>query len=172
MSPLRRFAAPALAALIVVLSSCSAPPVVTPTPNASALAAADAAARDAYNAAICPVFDTILVLDPRIEGLRSVGSNGDPAAIDSGEVDALISELGSALTDLEAVPDWEAGRNLRYQVITALHAIRARLLLVAEDPASRASLDHLAELPYIASLAMDRAYDQAFRAGHTCEEGS
>jgi hypothetical protein len=174
MSTLRRLIASTFVVLFVLLAGCGTtiPSAATATPNASAAAAADAAARDAYNAAICPVFDAILILDPRLLALRGTGAGSDPAAIDAEEVDAVIAELGTALTDLDAVPDWEAGRNLRYQLVTALHAIRARLLQVARDPTARGSLDHLAELPFIASVAMDRAYGQAVRAGHTCQAGS
>jgi hypothetical protein len=168
-----RFVAPVAALLCVVLTSaCLFQPAADPTPDPSALAAAEAAKLAAYNAAICPVFDAIVELDPRLAALRSAGANRMAEGVDPGEVDDVIGDLGGLLDDLEAVPDWEAGRSLRYQVITALHAIRARLLLIADSPTTDESLDHLAELPFIASQAMDLAYNQAFEAGHRCEDAS
>jgi hypothetical protein len=168
-----RFVAPAVAVICAVITTaCVFQPRTEPTPDPSARAAAEAARVAAYNAAICPVFDAMLELDPRLAALRSAGANRLADGVDADDVGAVIADLGGLLDDLDAVPDWEAGRNLRYQVLTALHAIRARLLQVAGDPTTNESLDHLAELPYIASEAMDLAYDQAFQAGHTCVDAS
>jgi len=169
-----RFVAPLAAALCLALTTAcvfQARPEATPTPNPSAQAAAEAARAGAYSAAICPVFDAIVELDPRLAALRSAGANRVPEGV-ADEVDALIDRLGRLLEDLEAVPDWDAGANLRYQVESALHAIRARLLLIADDPTSNESLDDLAALPYIASDAMDLAFNQAFLAGYTCEDAT
>ena len=168
-----RFVAPVAAALLAAfVSGCVFQARVEPTPDPSALAAAEAERVAAYNAAICPVFDAIIEIDPRLAALRSAGANGAAEGVDPQDVDDLIADLGGMLEDLEAVPDWNAGRNLRYQVLTALHGIRARLLQVADDPTTNESLAVLAELPYIASHAMDLAYNEAFQAGHTCEDAS
>ena len=172
-----RFVAPVAAILVAAITSgCLFQAPAQPTQSASASptpdAAAEAARVAAYNAAICPVFDDMLLLDPRIEALRSAGASHAAESVDPAEVDDVIAELGRLLDDLDAVPDWDAGRSLRYQVITALHGIRARLLQVADDPTSDESLAHLAEIPYIASEAMDLAFNQAFQAGHTCEDPS
>jgi hypothetical protein len=173
MSRPPRFVAPIAAVLCALLTTaCVFQARVEPTPDASARAATNAAQLAAYNAAICPVFDGIVALDPRLAALRSAGANRSAGGIDPGEVDDLIADLGGLLDDLDAVPDWQAGRSLRYQVVTALHGIRARLLQVADDPTSNESLGHLAEIPFIASEAMDLAYNQAFQAGHTCEDPS
>ena len=168
-----RFVAPIATLLCAMLvTACVFQPRVEPTPDASARAAAEAAKLAAYNAAICPVFDAMLELDPRLAALRSAGANRVAEGVAPGEVDDVIAELGGLLDDLEAVPDWDAGRSLQYQVLTALHGIRARLLQVANDPTSNASLAQLGDLPCIASEAMDLAYNQAFEAGHRCEAAS
>jgi len=168
-----RFVAPAAAVLCAVLfTACVFQPRAEPTPDPSAQAAAEAAKLSAYNAAICPVFAAILDIDPRLAALRSAGANRMAEGVDPDEVDDVIAQLGGMLDELEAVPDWEAGRNLRYQVLSAIHGIRARLLQVADDPTSNESLDRIAELPFIASRAMDLAYNEAFQAGHTCEDAS
>ncbi|HEX5039863.1 MAG TPA: hypothetical protein VFW95_07000 [Candidatus Limnocylindria bacterium] len=172
-----RFVAPVAAILVAVLTSgCLFQAPAEPTQSASASATPDASAEAArvaaFDAAICPIFDDMLVLDPRIEALRSAGASGAAESVDPEEVDGVIAELGRLLDDLDAVPDWDAGRDLRYQVITALHGIRARLLLIADDPASDESLADLAQIPYIATEAMDLAFNQAFQAGHNCGDPS
>ena len=72
--------------------------------------------------------------------------------------------------DLEAVPEWQAGANLRYHLITALHGIRAQLLHVGNDPAAGSAADDLANVPFIASDAIDRAVQDAVEGGLTCED--
>jgi hypothetical protein len=168
----RRFVAPvAIALLAVAITACGTTPSVSGSPvAASTTPAPDPAARDAYNAAICPIFDAILAVDPRVAALREAGAAGNPDAIEVEEVGAVITELGGVLDDLEAVPDWEPGRSLRYQVLTAVHAIRARLLLIADEPTSRESMAALADLPFIASTPMDLALQQAMAGGYRCGE--
>ena len=59
---------------------------------------------------------------------------------------------------------------MRYLLTSALHGIRAQLLHVGENPAARAAADELANLPFIATDAMDRAVQNAVEAGLTCED--
>ena len=131
---------------------------------------ADLAARISYSAAMCPIFSGILELDPRLQAMRDAGAAGGdmtPRAEELAQVGDLLLAL---LEDLEPVPDWQAGANLRYQLTSALHGIRAQLLHVGENPAARAAADELANLPFIATDAMDRAVQNAVEAGLTCED--
>ena len=89
---------------------------------------------------------------------------------DARELREVGDILGGLLADLEAVPEWQAGANLRYHLITALHGIRAQLLHVGNDPAAGSAADDLANLPFIASDAIDRAVQDAVEGGLTCED--
>jgi hypothetical protein len=172
MTTSRRFVTPLAAALFAAsLVACGTPPATgSPTVDPSLAASAEAAARDAYTTAICPIFDAIVIVNPRIDALRDAGIEGDPEAVATEEVDSVIAELGTVLDDLEAVPAWDPGGSLRYQVLAAIHGIRARLLRVAEDPGSPTSMRTLAGLPFIASDAMDFAFAQAMQAGYACDD--
>lgn len=164
MSFLNRWRALRLALLLpLVVAGCATTSTPTPEPTDST------AALNAFNAAICPIFDEILEVDPRLADLRAVGAAGKAEALDPDELDAVVAVLGNQLDALEAVPDWPPGRNLRLQLIQALHGIRARLLLVSANPEVADALKDLAALPYIASDAMDLAFNRALEAGHTCE---
>lgn len=164
----RRFVVPAvLLVLVGTLGACSTPtPTVAPsrTPSASEIAAQ----RDAYNAAICPIFDAIVAIDVRLAALREAGASHDADRLDRDEMDAVIDDLGTQLDALEEVPDWDAGSGLRFQVETALHGIRARLLQARDEPQAQDVLARLEDLPYIATEQMDIAMGQAVRAGHRC----
>jgi hypothetical protein len=164
----RRFAAPAsLLLVVVILAACSTPaPTVEPsrTPSPSELAAS----RDAFNTAICPIFDEIVALDSRLEALRETGASGDEERLDIDELNAVIDKLGIQLDALENVPEWDAGQSLRFQVETALHGIRARLLQARDEAEATDALARLAALPFIASQALDLAMAQAVEGGHRC----
>lgn len=180
-TPSRPAAAVVALLTTVLLTACgsfAAPSAVPSTaaepasaaPGASIETEADVAARLSYSAAMCPVFSGILDLDPRLQAFREAGAAGGdmtPHAEDIGEVGQILLGL---LEDLEAVPEWQAGASLRYHLITALHGIRAQLLHVAEDPATGSAADELANLPFLATDAMDIAVQDAVDGGLTCED--
>lgn len=174
MSLFCRFTAPLAAMLAaVLLVACGAQVAPTPIPSAPVRTAApvvDAEARLAFNAAICPVFTGIIEIDPRLAAMRGAGAQGGDMSPHATEIGAIGSELGLLLNDLEAVPDWSSGANLRHQLITALHGIRARLLSIGGDPGASTAANELANLPFIASEQMDLAMQRAVQGGLTCED--
>jgi len=158
-----------LLSIVFVLAACAAD--VAPTPSAVApVVSSDPAARDAFNAAICPIFAGILAVEPQLAGLRDAGASGDAGKQD-GAIAMASADLRTLLTDLEAVPAWTEGADLRFQLITQLHAIRAQLVSV-DEPGTNAGAETLAGLPFISSEAMDRAMQQAVQGGLTCEGAS
>lgn len=182
MSVPLRFGAPLAALLaITLLAACGAvaAPTATPSaasqpptgaPPASVESEADLAARVSYSAAICPIFSGIIELDPRLQAIREAGAAGGDMTAQAEELGEVGDILGALLADLEAVPEWQAGANLRYHLIMALHGIRAQLLHVGDNPAAGSAADDLANLPFIASDAMDRAVQGAVEGGLTCED--
>lgn len=148
------------------------PPLASPAPTTAATpdVARGVAARDAYINAICPVFLDILSLDPRLAALRSEGgADGDvPGQLD--EIEAVAAELRIVVSDLDAVPDWAAGRLLRFELIGALHEIRSALLRVARDPERHDAAAQLAAIPYISRPAIDTGMGQAADAGLSCDD--
>lgn len=159
--------------LVAVLAACGAAPRPSPSPSLvvadpSAAASVDPQARSAYGAAICPIFTAILEIDPRLAAIRAVGDEDGDVADQATELDALTGELGDILTRLEDVPAWDPGNRLRFELITALHAIRTQLIVVADDPSSRTAAAALAATPFIATEAMDRAMASATGAGLSC----
>ncbi len=162
-----------LAALIVVvlaLAACGGAVPSSPTPAASASlsAAEQAAARDAYAGAMCPIFETLLALDPRLAAMREAGAGGGDMSAHGAEIDAIGDELLTALDALEAVPDWAPGSSLRFQLISTLHAMRAELLRAGNDPAADGAAEALAAIPFIATDALDRAMRDARDGGLPC----
>lgn len=179
MIPVRRFAALSGALLAVLLVACggqsmesTSPSDRSVDPTVAASTSADATARDAYSTAICPIFTGILELDPRLAAMREAGAAGGDISQHGAEIDALGGKLLLLLEELEALPEWSEGANLRHQLITALHGIRAQLLHIGGDPAAAGAADDLANLAFIASDAMDLAMAQAQRGGLTCEPPS
>ena len=172
----RRFAAPVAAVIsVMTLVACGAQvaPSTSTVPASSAPSASiDIVARDAYAGAMCPVFTSILELDPRLTALRLVGSESGDTAAQSVEITTLAEDLRGVLDQLEAAPEWTQGAGLRYRLITSLHGIRAHLLHIAEDPTADSTAEDLAAIPFIATEAMDRAMQDAVRSGLSCEEGS
>ncbi len=166
-------AAPVSALLVAtLLVACGAQPAPTASPAgpvATPAAGIDFAARNAYNAAICPIFTGILDVEPRLTALRGAGAAGGDMSGHAAEIDAASDDLKVLLEDLEAVPEWAAGANLRFLLITALHAIRARILSVGEDPGAGTAAEALASLPFISSEPMDVAMQAAVSGGLSCE---
>jgi hypothetical protein len=159
--------------LVAVLAACGTAPTPSPSPSLvaadpSAAASIDPQARAAYGAAICPIFTAILEIDPRLAAIRAVGDEEGDVAGQSAELAALTDELLGILTGLDEVPAWDPGNRLRFELISALHAIRTQLMAVAEDPTARTAAAALAATPFIASEAMDRAMASASGAGLSC----
>ena len=159
-----------VAAVFLVGCGSQATPSSTPSiPATSASAADDPIARAAFGAAICPIFDGILEIDPRLAAMREAGAAGGDMSAQSVEIGAINDELLGVLNALEAVPEWDSGTGLRYHLISSLHGIRAHLLAIGEDAASTTAAEELAALPFIATTAMERAMQDAVSAGLNCE---
>ncbi len=118
---------------------------------------------------MCPIFGSILALDPRITDIRDVAAAGGDLEAQVDELTALSDELLDILNDLEAVPEWAPGAPLRYQLITSLHEIRTTLLSVIRDPSARDAAAAIEEMPFISSNALDLAMTIATDAGLECE---
>lgn len=181
MSVPHRFSAPVVALLAILLVGCgsltastaspSDPPLPpNDAPTASVESEADMAARLSFSAAICPIFSGIVELDPRLQAIREAGAAGGDMTPQAQELVDVGEALLVLLEDLEAVPEWQAGANLRYHLTTALHGIRAQLLHVGEDPAAGSAAEELANLPFLATDAMDIAVQDAVDGGLTCED--
>ena len=167
-----RAAAIALA-LVALLAACGAAPTPSPSPSQaapepSAAASIDPQARAAYASAICPIFTAILEVDPRLMAIRAIGEQDGDVVGQATELGALTDELRDILTRLDEVPAWDPGNRLRFELITALHAIRTQLIVVADDPAAGTAAAALAATPLIATEAMDRAMASATGAGLSC----
>jgi hypothetical protein len=157
------------AVLLVGCGSQATPSSTAPVPVASASAADDPVARAAFGAAICPIFSSILEVDPRLAAMREAGSAGGDMSAQAAEIGAVSDELLALLNALEAVPEWDSGTGLRFHLISSLHGIRAHLLAMGEDAASTTAAEDLAALPFIATNAMERAMQDAVGAGLNCE---
>ena len=160
--------------LVAVLVACGTAPTPSPRPSLvaadpSAAASIDPQARADYASAICPIFTAILEVDPRLMAMRALGEEDGDVAGQATELDALTGELLEILTRLEEVPAWDPGNRLRFELITALHAIRTQLVAVADDPSAGTAAAALAATPFIATEAMDRALANATGAGLSCE---
>jgi hypothetical protein len=169
MNPRHRFRAPVGALLMtVLLAACGTQPSSQTASDPPATP--DIAGRDAYRAAMCPVFDEIVVtIDPRLAALRAVGAREGPSPIDADEIAAVIDALGTQLDALEEMPAWDPGRALTFSLITAAHSIRAHLLNIDLDGNERTAFEALAAIPFFASQAMDLAMADAVAGGLACE---
>lgn len=174
MSTPIRFAAPVALAIAIGVAGCSAS--AAPSTAASARAATastsptpDPAALAAYTDAMCPIFQAIVTIDPRISDLRAAADAGEDLSSEAAEMTAVSEGLLEILNDLEAVPEWAPGAALRYQLIVALHEIRATLLRAGRDPTAEGTQADVAALPFIADDALDRAMSAASDAGLSCE---
>lgn len=172
--------AAASAMLAITLAACGAGTTTssaTPAPSSAPVSAAatatpDPAAAAAYAEAICPIFDAILAIDPRLGELRSAGAKGGDMSVHDAELGALSDELRLVLNDLDDVPEWAPGNRFRFELTTALHTVRARLLAVARDTSDPGAAAALAGIPFLASAAMDRAFASAVEGGFACDAGS
>lgn len=127
--------------------------------------------RNAYVEAICPPFEAIALLDPRLAALRSAGAGGGDVTTYGPEVDLVAEELRVILNDLEAVPDWTEGSLLRNEVINALHELRSALLTAGHELDARDAADRLAAVPYISRPTLELGMQRATDAGFECSFG-
>ena len=141
----------------------SVAPVVPPSAGVAAVA---------YSGAMCPIFASLIELDPQLAALRAIGRSGGDVTEATGEMESASAALLDVLTALEEVPSWGPGDALRFHLITGLHAIRTELLAIIAEPGARTASDLLAELPLIATEAMDRSMGQAAAAGLNCGTGA
>jgi hypothetical protein len=166
-----RRAAVAVALVVVMagLSACGtqADPRTRALPTPVPTFAADPE-RDAYEVAMCPLLMAVLDLDPRLAALRDAGTAGDVDPVD-GELAAVAASILGILDGLEAVPDWTPGSELRFNLITSLHAIRTSIVSASEQPGTAASEELLADLPFLATEAMDRSMQRAVEGGLDCQ---
>lgn len=168
-------AAALLAACGTQTAPSSAPAARSQAPSAFAAPSAPPsldAAGTAYSRAICPIFTAIVGLDDDLAALRALGADGGDVPGAAAELESSSAALLDALTALEAVPDWGAGAELRFRLISALHAIRTQLLAVIADPGAQTAAGLLAELPFVATEALDRSMQGAISAGMTCDPGA
>lgn len=172
ISTLRRgMPAAAILGLSLVLGACGGQIAATQSPvPPTPVPSADPAAREAYSSAMCPIFTSILEIEPQLADLRAAGETGDASGRE-GDIALASADLRTLLNELEEVPEWGAGVDLRYHLITELHGIRAQLLSI-DEPGSTAAAATLAALPYLSSEAMDRAMQQAVQGGLSCEGAS
>jgi hypothetical protein len=155
--------------LALVLAACSSPAAPSATTATPSPIPTDApGAREAFGAAVCPVFTDLVALDPRLAALRAAGEGGGDVSAEADEVGAVGEELGRLLEELEAAPAWSGGNRLRLELITALHGIHAHLLAAGDD----ASAAELAAIPFVAGAGMDQAMADAVGAGLSCGEPS
>jgi hypothetical protein len=164
-----RFRAPLGGLLLtILLAACGGQPSSQATSDPPATP--DIPGRDAYTAAMCPVFDEIVVtIDPRLAALRAIGAREGPSPIDADAVAEVVDALGTQLDALEAMPAWDPGRALTFSLITAAHSIRAHLLNIDLDGNERTAFQALAGIPFFASQAMDLAMADAVAGGLACE---
>lgn len=184
-SPVSLLAVLVIAAL--ALSACGGVSTTHPAPSRSVTSSADATAavptpaprvtpdpvisagsREDYIEAICPIFLTILVLDPRLADLRAAGTDGGNILSHATEIDSVAAELRTVINDLDGVPHWTPGSQLRTQLVLALHEMRSALLLVAQGLDHRDAAERLAGVPYIARPTVDEGMARAASAGLDC----
>lgn len=124
--------------------------------------------RTAYAEAICPPFEAIALLDPRLAALRAAGAAGDDVTTHGAEIDLVAEELRVILNDLATVPDWTPGAVLRNEVSAALHDLRISLLDASDRLTEADGADQLAAVPYIARPMIDQGIQRAVDAGFEC----
>jgi hypothetical protein len=167
--PVRRAAAVVALAVTAALTACGMQADLRsqPAPTPVSTSAVDPG-RDAYEAAMCPLFTAVLDLDPRLAALREAGDAGHLAPVES-ELAAVAASILGILEGLEAVPDWTPGSEVRFNLITSLHAIRTTIVEAAEAPGTAASEELIANLPFLATEAMDRSMQRAVEGGLDCQ---
>ena len=140
------------------------PPTAPATPGP----AAGQNARTAYSEAICPAFESLALLDPRLAALRAAEADGVDVTTLSPEIELVADELRQILNDLAAVPDWTPGVVLRNEVIRALHELRVALVSARDRVDEPDAPARLAAVPYVARPAIDVGMQQATDAGFVC----
>ena len=170
-----RFAAPVslVVAIALAVAGCGTNAAPTTTagvspPTIAASASPDPATLAAFSEAMCPIFQAIVAIDPRISDLRQAAGDGQDLSAAGAEMTAVSDALLEILNDLEALPEWGPGAALRYELIVALHEIRATLLRAGRDPSSARSQAEVAGMPFIADDSLDRAMRTASDAGLSC----
>lgn len=144
-------------------------PSSTPAAIATVVPAADLGSAAAYSQAICPIFLSILEVEPALAAMRADGLEPAEILTDAEAVGEVTGAIAVITQDLDRLPAWEPGRQLQLELITAMHGLRVSLAGIADglDAPDIAAL--LAALPYIASDRMDQAMVQAATAGLDCE---
>lgn len=168
--PVTPLAAVTLVALALLAACGSVTPVSTATPAAPSPSVEidDPAARAAYQTAICPVLVAVAEMDAPLARLRAAGEAGGDMLVQAQAMDEIAGDLNDALTDLEAIPVWQPGQRLRLELLTSIHAIRARILATAEHLDRSDAAAEIAAIPYVATTAMDRAMLRAIQSGFDC----
>jgi hypothetical protein len=165
-------------ALALGVAACSTPdasptpePLTssTPTPIATVVPAADLGAAAAYSEAICPIFLSILDVEPALAAMRADGLEPAEILTDAETVIEVTGAIAVITRDLDRLPAWEPGRLLELELITAMHGLRVSLAGIADGLEAPDAADLLAALPYIASDRMDQAMVRAATAGLDCE---
>jgi hypothetical protein len=171
----RSVARSSVAALSLLLVACGTTAPISPSASgtgaptpASASASADPAAAAAYGRAICPLFERIVELDPRLAAIRAAGEEGGDMTVYEDELAAVADELRDIVNALNDVPNWGPGRRLQLEIMGTLHLIRAELLTINEDLTALDTADAMAAQPYIASETMDREMARAVEGGLSC----
>ena len=173
MSLRSRLLVPACLIAAVLVGCGSAVPATTGTAPAAASAtpSSESPLLADYITIICPVFDALVVVDPRINDLRAIATEGGDMAGEQEEIASLSDALLVLLNELEALPAWEPGAALRFELMDSLHGIRSRLLNVDRDPGAADAAALIEAMPFIATEALDRAMGAASRGGLVCESG-
>lgn len=175
MSLRSRFLVPACLVAAILAGCGSVAPAGSETASdgasggASATPVADSELLAEYIAVICPVFDALVVVDPRINELRAVAADGGDMLGEQEAIASLGDDLLVLLNQLESLPAWEPGAGLRFELMSSLHGIRARLLDVDRDPGAADAAALIVGMPFIATEALDRAMGTASRGGLVCE---
>jgi hypothetical protein len=144
-------------------------PSSTPAPIATVVPAADLGAAAAYSEAICPIFLSILDVEPALAAMRADGLEPAEILTDAETVIEVTGAIAVITRDLDRLPAWEPGRLLELELITAMHGLRVSLAGIADGLEAPDAATLLAALPYIASDRMDQAMVRAATGGLDCE---
>jgi len=167
-----------MVALALGVAACSTPdasptpeplPSSTPAAIATVVPAADLAVAAAYSEAICPIFLSILEIEPALAAIRADGLEPAEILTDAETVVEVTGAIAVITQDLGRLPAWEPGRPLQLELITAMHGLRVSLAGIADGLETPDAATLLAALPYIATERMDQAMVRAATGGLDCE---
>jgi hypothetical protein len=167
-----------MVALAFGVAACSTPdasptpeplPSSTPAAIATVVPAADLAGASAYSEAICPIFLSILEVEPALAAIRADGLEPAEILTDAEAVVEVTGAIAVITQDLDRLPAWEPGRPLQLELITAMHGLRVSLAGIADGLETPDAATLLAALPYIATERMDQAMVRAATGGLDCE---